>query len=154
MIKIDLPLLDNLTSEAQKAERKRKNHNFHFGGEDHLQRMLNAFEPGTYVRPHKHGDPPKREVFLLIRGRLLLVFFDDDGKICHRVILDSGGECRGVEIDPGEWHTAVSLKAGTIIYELKDGPYDPLTDKQFAPWAPEEGSPEAKVFLEQLLSER
>ncbi|MFW5753403.1 MAG: WbuC family cupin fold metalloprotein [Marinilabiliaceae bacterium] len=147
---IDSSLMDALSDEACHSSRRRKNLNFHFGGADLLQRMLNAFEPGTYVRPHKHGDPEKREVFLVLRGRLLMVFFDDEGNITEKQLLDQQQGNYGVEIPPGLWHAAVSLADGTIVYEVKDGPYDPETDKQFAPWAPEEGSPEADEYLQRL----
>jgi cupin fold WbuC family metalloprotein len=150
---IDQNLLDELTGEARISERKRKNFNFHFGDADLLQRMLNAFEPGTYVRPHKHGNPPKREVFLILRGRLLMLFFDDEGKVTKRVILSPDFGTLGIEIPPGVWHMAISLEEGTIIYELKDGPYNPVNDKQFALWAPEEGAPGAITYLEQLTTE-
>ena len=146
-------LMDLLSDGARHSSRRRKNLNFHFAGDDLLQRMLNAFEPGTYVRPHKHGEPEKREVFLLLRGRLLMVFFDDEGNITERKLLDQQQGNYGVEIPPGVWHAAVSLAEGTIVYEVKDGPYDPETDKQFAPWAPEEGSPEADEYLQQLAGE-
>lgn len=146
-------MMDTLSDGARRSSRRRKNLNFHFGGADLLQRMLNAFEPGTYVRPHKHGEPEKREVFLVLRGRLLMVFFDDEGNITDRTLLDQKQGAYGVEIPAGIWHAAVSLARGTIVYEVKDGPYDPETDKQFAPWAPEEGSPEADEYLQRLAGD-
>ncbi|PWE01326.1 WbuC family cupin fold metalloprotein [Marinilabilia rubra] len=150
---INQDLLNDLSSEASKATRKRKNYNFHFGPADVLQRMLNAFEPGTYVRPHKHENPAKREVFLLLRGRLLMLFFNDGGEVTERITLSAKDGSYGVEVPPGEWHMGISLEKGTVIYELKDGPYDPVNDKEFAPWAPPEGAPEVKEYLENLLWE-
>ncbi|PRZ02238.1 WbuC family cupin fold metalloprotein [Marinilabilia salmonicolor] len=148
---IDESLLDALSAEAGSSDRKRKNLNYHFGDADVLQRMLNAFEPGTYVRPHKHENPAKREVFILLRGRLMMFFFDDTGRVTHRQLLDPEAGKYAVEIAPGEWHMAVSLEAGTVVYEVKDGPYDPSSDKQFAPWAPAEGTQDADVWLEKLM---
>ena len=153
MILIDQDLLNNLTKEASGAVRKRKNYNFHYGDDDVLQRMLNAFEPGTYIRPHKHDSPAKREVFILLRGRLLMLFFNDGGEVTKRITLSSDSGIYGVEVPPGEWHMAISLEHGTVVYELKDGPYDPVNDKEFAPWAPQEGAQEAKDYLSALLEE-
>lgn len=150
---IDLQLLNNLSDEARNSERKRLNLNYHFGDEDLLQRMLNAFEPGTYVRPHRHESSAKREVFILIRGRLLMLFFNNGGEVTHREILDHKAGKYAVEIDPGEWHMAVSLEKGTVVYEVKDGPYDSSNDKEFAPWAPEEGAQDANAYLEHLIQE-
>ncbi|WP_291860737.1 WbuC family cupin fold metalloprotein [Marinilabilia sp.] len=150
---IDQKLLDRLSEQANTSERKRQNLNYHFGDADVLQRMLNAFEPETYVRPHKHENPPKREVFILLRGRLLMLFFDDKGAVVHRQMLDQKAGKFAVEIGPGEWHMAISLERGTVVYEVKDGPYNPVSDKQFAPWSPEEGAPDANAWLEKLIRE-
>jgi len=150
---ISQDLLNKLSEEAAGVTRKRKNYNFHYGSADVLQRMLNAFEPGTYVRPHKHENPAKREVFLLLRGRLMMLFFNDGGEVTQRVTLSEEEGNYGVEVPPGEWHMAISLEKGTVIYELKDGPYDPVNDKEFAPWAPPEGAPEVKEYLQNLLLE-
>jgi cupin fold WbuC family metalloprotein len=150
---VDLQLLDELSEKARNLERKRRNLNYHFGDDDLLQRMLNAFEPGTYVCPHRHENPPKREVFILIRGRLLMLFFNNSGEVIHREILDQKSGKYAVEIDPGEWHMAISLEKGTVVYELKDGPYDPSNDKEFAPWAPDEGAHEVNSYLERLIQE-
>lgn len=147
---IDQILLDQLSGDAKVSKRKRKNLNYHFGDADVLQRMLNAFEPDTYVRPHRHAKPSKREVFILLRGRLLMLFFDDYGNVTERTILDRDTGNFGMEIAAGEWHMAISLREGTIVYEIKDGPYNPLNDKQFATWAPEEDAPDAMAFLERL----
>ncbi len=144
---IDRKILEVLTEEAQNSERKRKNKNYHEGESDPVQRMLNAFEPDTYVRPHTHLNPDKREVFIILKGKLLVIFFSEDGAIIDHVILDSNSETYAVEIKPGEWHTATGLEEGTVVYEIKDGPYNVLDDKNFAVWAPEEGCVDAQNQL-------
>lgn len=35
-----------------------------------------------------------------------------------------------------------------MFYEVKQGPYDPQRAKEFAPWAPLEGTPEALAYLQ------
>ncbi|MCA1745626.1 MAG: WbuC family cupin fold metalloprotein, partial [Bacteroidales bacterium] len=60
MILINSRLLDALSLEAKEHPRKRKNHNFHTSLADPINRMLNAVEPESYVRPHKHEKPDKR----------------------------------------------------------------------------------------------
>ncbi|MCW3788570.1 WbuC family cupin fold metalloprotein [Plebeiibacterium sediminum] len=150
---IDFKILESLTKDAQKSERRRKNMNYHDGESDPVQRMLNAFEPGTYVRPHTHLNPDKREVFIILKGKLLVIFFNEEGAIINHVILDSESEIYAVEIKPGEWHTATGLEPGTVVYEIKDGPYNVLDDKNFAAWAPEEGGINAQYQLKQWLDE-
>lgn len=149
---INKATLDDLTRQAQVSPRKRQSKNYHPLLSDRLQRMLNAFEPGTYVRPHRHWDMQKREVFVILRGRLLVIFFDDAGNVTDRVILDAAQGNHAVEIAPDEWHLATALKSGTVVYEIKDGPYDATTDKQFAPWAPDENDPLADNWLKQQLA--
>jgi cupin fold WbuC family metalloprotein len=114
--------------------------------------MLNAIEPGTYVRPHKHESPDKCEVFIILTGRALVVQFDDSGAIIEHTILDSKAGTFGVEFAPCVWHTIVSLAPGTVVYEVKPGPYAPIDDKNFAPWAPSEGSLESAAYLALILA--
>jgi cupin fold WbuC family metalloprotein len=152
MKKITNTELNKLSLEAKNSERKRKNFNFHYSYADPLNRMLNALEPGTYVHPHKHEDPDKREAFIILRGRIVVVIFDNQGNIKDSLILDPEKGNYGVEIPEKVWHTLISLEKGSVIYEVKDGPYSPLDDKNFAPWAPKEGSPECANYLNQILN--
>ncbi|MFW5886437.1 MAG: WbuC family cupin fold metalloprotein [Bacteroidota bacterium] len=149
MICVDERLIDKLILQAKGSERKRTVYCFHHHPGDTLQRMLNAMEPGTYVVPHKHQEPDKREVFFLVRGKALIVIFDKAGNISNKYLMDTPSAI--VEISPRSWHTIIPLVSGTVLYEVKDGPYDPASDKFFAPWAPDENDPEAKEYVQQLL---
>jgi cupin fold WbuC family metalloprotein len=152
VIIINRQLASSVSEEAKKSARLRKNYNFHADLSDPVNRMLNAFEPGTYVRPHKHESPDKCEVFLILTGKALALWFDDAGAIIEHVILDSSQGVFGVEIPPREWHSIISLTSGTVLYEVKQGPYAPINDKNFASWAPAEGSPEAAAYLASILA--
>ncbi len=153
LVLINKDLLDEVVGKAQKSPRKRMNHNFHNSFSDPINRMLNAMEPGTYCRPHKHENPDKREVFIVLKGKLALVIFDDEGTITRVVKLIPKEGFYGVEIPAKTWHTVVSLEQGSIAYELKDGPYDANDDKHFASWAPEEGTVEAEAYLNEVLAQ-
>ena len=152
MVTIDRELLSKISSEAKKSARLRKNYNFHSDYADPTNRMLNAFEPGTYVRPHKHESPDKWEVFVVLTGRALILRFDNEGGILEHIILDPVQGTYGVELPPREWHTVMPLASGTVLYEVKPGPYAPIDDKNFASWAPEEGSPEVPGYIASLLA--
>ena len=65
---IDKQLLDDVSRQAQKSDRLRKNYNFHQSLDDKCHRFLNAVEPGTKVEIHRH--PTKDESFVLLRGRV------------------------------------------------------------------------------------
>jgi cupin fold WbuC family metalloprotein len=113
--------------------------------------MLNALQKNTYVQPHKHENPDKHEVFLILRGKAAVIEFDDSGKIIDHIILDYSKGNFGVEIKPRVWHTIIALENGTVVYEIKEGPYSPINDKNFATWAPKEGDEHCKAFINNLL---
>lgn len=153
MIKIDRKLIDETSRMAASSPRKRQNRNFHVSYDDPINRMLNAVEPEAYFPPHKHVDPPKREVFVILKGRVLMVEFGDDGKIIDHLVLDPGAGNFGVEFKPDVWHSIMPLEKGSVLYEIKDGPYSKETDKVFAPWAPAEGAAGADDFVRKVLAE-
>jgi len=148
--KIDGNLLSNLSERAAENPRLRMNYNFHENLEDICHRLLNAIEPGTYICPHRHIDPPKPETFLAVTGRMAVLTFEDDGEIAELFFLDATGDLKGVDIPAGYWHSVVSLEKGSVFFETKPGPYRALSDKDFAPWAPLEGSAEAVSYLRGL----
>jgi cupin fold WbuC family metalloprotein len=113
--------------------------------------MLNALEPDTYVQPHKHESPDKVEAFIILRGKVLVVEFDDAGNILDYCIISAEKEVFGCEIAPKTWHTIASLEPGSVVYEVKEGPYSPINDKDFAPWAPKEGDRDCQKYLKDLF---
>jgi cupin fold WbuC family metalloprotein len=151
MIIIDNKLLDVVSAQAKVSPRRRKNYNFHKDYSDTLQRLLNAMEPLSYVQPHKHEDPDKREVFFALRGRIALIEFDDLGNITGHTLLDPLNGIFGAEIPERTFHTIIPLDPETVAYEVKDGPYRMIDDKNFASWAPKEGSAEATDYLKGIL---
>jgi cupin fold WbuC family metalloprotein len=152
MIIIDQRFVSTVTDEAKRSARKRKNHNFHRDYSDPVNRLLNALEPGTYVRPHKHESPDKWEAFIILCGKALVLRFDHEGTVMEHAVLDGAHGIYGAEFPSGEWPMIVSLVSGTVVYEVKPGPYAPTDDKNFAPWAPAEGSPDAVPYLASLLA--
>jgi cupin fold WbuC family metalloprotein len=153
MIHIDSVLLNATIEKAKVSPRKRMNHNFHTEANDTFQRMLNCIEPETYCQPHKHENPVKREVFIILKGTVAVLQFDNNGKISDYIILNQVAGRFGVEIPHSTYHTIIALEPGTVVYECKDGPYLPLSDKEFAPWAPAEGSSVALDYNKKLLKE-
>lgn len=151
MIKITRDFTLDLSRRAEKLPRKRLNHNFHEKLEDPINRMINAVQPGAYFPPHKHEDPDKREVFIILSGRTVMLEFGDDGKVEDHLVLDHATGNFGVEISPRRWHSLIPLES-SVLYEIKDGPYSADTDKVFAKWAPREDEDEkAKDFVSGIL---
>ncbi|MFA6320472.1 MAG: WbuC family cupin fold metalloprotein [Candidatus Omnitrophota bacterium] len=152
MIKITEDLIKNVSEKAKVSPRKRTNYNFHSSDSAIFQRMLNAAEVGTYIQPHKHENPDKVEVFVILKGRVVVVEFDDAGKIIDHVVLDPEAGAKAVEIPPRKWHSFIVLKPESVLYEAKEGPYDKNIEKKFAGWAPSEGSPDSGDFNKKVLA--
>ena len=144
---IDSQILDDITAQAERNPRKRKNFNLHPSDDSFCHRLLNAIEPESYIRPHRHLDPAKDESFVIIRGKLGIITFDGDGNVLEKAVLSAANETLIADIPHGVFHAAVSLEKGTIFFEAKAGPYLPLTEKEKAPWAPEDGDPHAAPYL-------
>lgn len=85
--------------------------------------MLNAIEPGTVMPIHRH--PHTSTTVIIIRGRMRQNFYDDNGVLTESVILDSDGDIRAVQIEQGSWHNLETLQSGTILFEAKDGAWEP-----------------------------
>lgn len=151
---IDTPLLDATTAQARQSPRLRMNYNFHEELSDPVNRLINAVEPGTYIRPHRHCDPDKDELFLVLRGKIGVFIFDDNGRITEKKTLSPAAGVYGADIPAGAWHGIVVLENATVIYEVKAGPFTPLAPENLAPWSPAADDREnAARYLEYLLQE-
>lgn len=89
------------------------------------------------ISPHRH--PHTFELLLPLRGRFVVLNFDDRGTVTHRAIL--GETCTVLEMAAGTWHAVLSLDTGGIIFEVKHGGYQPVAADDYAHWAPAEGEP-------------
>lgn len=148
---IDNQLLDAIGEKAKQSPRLRMNYNFHDKLEDPVNRLINAMEPGTYLRPHRHLNPDKDESFLLLRGRVVVLIFDENGKVTEKLILDPKAGVYGADIKAGVWHGLLVLEPDSVIYEAKPGPFAPLTPENMVPWSPEPEDTEGVTkFLEWL----
>ncbi len=139
MKRIDEKVLQELQKKAADSPRKRTNLNLHQTLEDPVQRFLNAIEPGSYVRPHRHNTPLRWELFIALSGGAVVLIFDQEGEVIERTEIAAGGPTQAVEIPAGTWHTIAALRPGTVLIEFKQGSYAPLSEMDFASWAPCEG---------------
>ncbi len=147
---------DSLVNEAievsRRSPRRRVILPFHTQSDDSMHRMLNAIQPLSYIQPHRHASPPKAESFIVLRGAICFITFSDSGEVDWRFILRAQSEMFGIDIKPGRYHTFFAIEDDTVLFEVKPGPYDEKTDKDFASWAPKEGSEGAAKYLEYLMS--
>ena len=126
-MKIDNILLDKLTAEAQASPRLRMNLDLRNSDADSSQRMLNAIEPGSVVPIHRHQKTS--ETVVVLRGRVVEEYYDDLERMCTATYnLAAGGPICALNIPAGQWHTLRALDPGTVILEMKDGPYEPIQE--------------------------
>lgn len=150
----DEEYLQSLNNEALIDPRGRRNRNIHESFDDPCQCFFNAITLESYIRPHRHLSEEKHELFLACSGVMGLITFYNSGEIKDILCFGVGGfnsvRAIGAEVDCATWHTIVALEPSSILLEVKAGPFDPKHSKDFADWAPSEGSLEAVEYLKFL----
>ena len=141
---------DALSAAARDAPRRRINRNFHPADSHPAHRFLNAVEPGSYIRPHRHTGPLKDETFVALRGAFGVVIFGENGDVARTAVIRAGSDAVGAHVPAGVFHSLVALEPGSVFFEVKAGPYDAKTDKQWGAWAPAESDPAAASYAAQL----
>jgi len=137
---LDQALFAGLATQAASNPRGRQHHNLHDMAEA-CHRMAVGLQPATYIPPHRHLSDDKAEALIVLKGRLGLLIFDEQGAVLDKRVLQAGGECLGVDLAPGTYHGLVVLEADSILFECKAGPYRPVGEGEHAHWAPREGEP-------------
>ncbi len=132
-----------LSEAAAASPRRRANLNLHAQLDDPVQRLAIAMEPDTVVLPHRH--PHTWELLFPLRGRFVVLFFDDTGTVTQRSLL--GEDVSLIELPPGQWHAVLSKDPGAVIFEVKQGPYTPLAKHDLQPWAANATSDETQRLL-------
>lgn len=125
---IDKVILEDLSAQAKASPRLRQNLDLRNSPDDQSQRMLNALEPGTVMPIHRHH--ASSETVVILRGRIQWVFYDEAGNEIERVTLDANGEHRMLNVEKDRWHSLVCLEEGSVLFESKDGAYQPLEEDE------------------------
>lgn len=126
---IDKQLLDELTEKAKVNPRHRMHYDLRDSEEEGSMRMLNAIEPETVIPVHRHAETS--EDVIVLRGEAVEVLYDSDGREVERYHLAAGSECVACHVPKGVYHTCKSLRGGTVIFEFKNGKYDPNGTEEF-----------------------
>ena len=143
---------DDLCERSIENARLRQHHNIHTVYSEPCQRLFIAMQPRSYVVPHRHTSPAKAETFIVLRGSIGIVFFDDLGGVQETVRLGPDSESQVCDIPPGTWHTAIALEANSVFMEVKPGPFRPIDPIDFAAWAPTRGDDDIAVFLDTMYA--
>lgn len=124
---IDQILLDTLSAQAKASPRLRQAYDLRNTPEDNSQRMLNALEPGTMMPIHRHRT--SSESIAILRGKMVMRFYDEKGNLIEKAVMESNGVCPMVQVEKGQWHSLEVLEEGTVVFEAKDGMYEPIQDE-------------------------
>lgn len=147
-------LTDDLMSEgfaaSRASARKRIIFPIHRTQPAPVQRMLNFMQPGTYVKPHIHRGEGASESVVMLTGSLQYFLFNAEGRVIRTFKAVAGTPSAVVDMEPDVWHSFLVLEPDTVIFECKKGPYEAMSDKDFAPWAPDEGTDEAEEWIRSM----
>ena len=117
---IDDNLINGVAAEAKQSPRLRMNYNFHQSLSDKCHRFLNALEPGTQIPIHHH--PTKDETFVILKGKVRVSTYNDDGEILKSCVLCHEEGCYGVDIPKNVWHGVECIEP-SVLLECKEGPF-------------------------------
>lgn len=120
---IDVDLLNKITDQALESPRLRMNFNLHESLDAKAQRLINVLFPGTAIPIHRHRNTA--ETYIILRGRMFVVFYNDMGAQTERFLLDYEQGNYGLQIPAGQWH-GIEVIETSAIFEVKDGPYTPI----------------------------
>ena len=123
VLKIDEELMDKISKEPKDSPRLRMNYNIHESLDAPAQRLMNALEPGTILPVHRHRFTD--ETYIVLRGAIRVMFYTESGNLDETFVLDPCDGNYGVNIPAGRFHTVEVLSKGTVIFEVKEGPYTP-----------------------------
>lgn len=124
---IDNKVLDELSSKAKASPRLRMNLDLRNSENDGSQRILNAIEPGSPERIHRHRHTS--ETVVCIRGKVVEEFYDELERICtDSIVLTPNGPNVAINIPAGQWHSIRAVESGSVVLAVKDGKYEPLSD--------------------------
>lgn len=137
---LDNKLFDEILQKAQSSSRRRMHYDLRTQADapagigslewaDQSQRMLNVLKIDTVVPIHRHTETS--ETVIVCRGKVREEFYDAEGNKTAEFVMEAGGECPGIQIPMGQYHTLVCLEDGSVIFEAKDRAYDPVGTEEF-----------------------
>ncbi len=133
---IDDSLLAEVADKARQSARLRMNYNFHRDTNEKVNRLLNVMNRGSYLPVHRHLSPDLCESSVVLKGKIGVTIYDNDGQLIEKRLVGPACECYGFDIEAGVWHGMVVLEDDTTLFEVKQGPYAPITADNLAPWTP------------------
>ena len=153
VIHVSSAMIEDLKRQATRAPRGRFRLCLHRSTQDDIQEMMIACVRGTYFRPHRNRIATAKS-YHVVHGDLVVLLFDDEGRITQRVDLgppDSGKPFL-IRLARPNWHTPIPQSDITVYHEVCTGPFRKEQDAEYSPWSPPEGDASVPEYLANLLS--
>ena len=147
---IDGELMARVAEEARLSPRLRMNYNFHRSTDEPINRLINVMHRGTYLPVHRHLDPARSESVAVLKGKVGVTIYEDQGILIQSRIVSPASDCGGFDIEAGVWHGLVVLEDDTVLFEIKQGPYAPIVASNIASWTP---AADDTVAVEKFIKE-
>lgn len=125
-VEINDNLINLIIPKALDSGRLRMNYNVHEFLDEPVQRLLNVLLPRTKIPIHRHQNTD--ETYILLRGRLDILFYSDNGEVIERYKLDPHKGEYGLNVPKGQWHT-LEVISESSVFEVKEGPYKPFSEE-------------------------
>lgn len=122
---LDQIILDTLSQRAKENPRLSQAFDLRTTPNDSSQRILNAVEPGTILPIHRHRG--STETIIVLRGKVVQHYYNDTDEKTASYELAPNSARVGMSVPVGQWHALESLAEGSVIFECKDGAYQPLS---------------------------
>ena len=81
----------------------------------------------AYVQEYHHS--PNKHTRLLSQSGKAERYDELERRCTEAIELSPGGPVVALNIPIGQWHTVRALESGTVIMEVKDGPYEPTGEE-------------------------
>ena len=120
---IDQKLMDSLSQQAKESPRLRQAFDLRTSPNDSSQRIL--VEPSTILPVHRHR--VSTETIIVLRGKVVQHYYNNAGEKTASYELVPNSAQVGMSVPVGLWHALESLEEGSVIFECKDGAYQPLS---------------------------
>lgn len=125
-------LIENLCSLAASSERGKSIALIHSDESDHVQEMLIALAPRTFV--DRHCTNNQSESIFVIRGLLAMALFSENGEIAETLTLanNKGSSLCGLRLPTRQWQAYLTGEGITVIHEIACGPFKTTNSEQWA----------------------
>lgn len=124
---INKEILKSIEVKAKESIRLRANLCLHTSPDEKVQKMINVLLPGTEMPIHRHLNSD--ETLTILKGKVTIIYFDDDGHTKERIEMSQISGTNVVDIPKGVWHN-VEVSEPVTLLEIKEGPYRPLNENE------------------------